>query len=147
MHSSAERARRVAAAALLVMLAGCDGGAPAEVAPSAGRSGPPAAVDTPPPEYPEKLACAGVGGTVQLRVNIGADGRIGDVQVQQGSGNAELDAVAAKAVRNWTFRPAMQMGQPVAKWIAVPMTFHVPQPRPERCFVLDEQPEGALQPK
>jgi protein TonB len=112
-----------------------------------GRSGPPAAVETPPPDYPEALACAGVGGTVQLRVNIGTDGRIGQVEVQQGSGNADLDAVAAKAVRAWTFRPAMQMGQPVAKWIAVPMTFHVPQPRPEHCFVLDEQQGASLQPK
>jgi protein TonB len=138
--------RLVVSAALVVLLAGCDAGTPASNVP-VGRSGPPAAVDTPPPEYPEALACAGVGGTVQLRVNIGTDGRIGQVEVQQGSGNADLDAVAAKAVRAWTFRPAMQMGQPVAKWIAVPMTFHVPQPRPEHCFVLDEQQGASLQPK
>jgi protein TonB len=138
--------RTVATAALVVFLAGCDAGAPVTDVPT-GRSGPPAAVETPPPEYPEALACAGVGGTVQLRVNIGTDGRIGQVEVQQGSGNADLDAVAAKAVRAWTFRPAMQMGKPIAKWIAVPMTFHVPQPRPQHCFVLDEQQAGALNAK
>jgi len=104
-------------------------------------------VETPPPAYPETLACAGIGGTVQLRVNVGADGRVGEVAVQQGSGNAELDAVATKAVRAWRFNPAMQMGKPVSKWIAVPMTFHVPQPRPQNCYVLDEQQRNALAPK
>lgn len=112
-----------------------------------GPSGPPAAVETPPPEYPEALACAGVGGTVQLRVQIETDGRIRNVEVQQGSGNAQLDAVAAAGVKAWKFRPAMQAGKPVPKWIAVPMTFHVPQPRPQHCFVLDEQQAGSLQPK
>jgi periplasmic protein TonB len=138
--------RALAVAPLLLLLAACDGGAPAPATP-VGRSGPPAAVDTPPPTYPEALACAGVGGTVQLRVNVGTDGRIGQVEVQQSSGNADLDAVAAKAVRAWKFRPAMQAGTPIAKWIAVPMTFHVPQPRPQHCFVLDEQQKDALKAK
>ena len=138
--------RALAFAPLLFLLAACDGGAPTPAAP-AGRSGPPAAVETPPPAYPEALACAGVGGTVQLRVNIGTDGQVGQVEVQQSSGNADLDQVAAKAVRDWKFRPAMNAGQPVAKWIAVPMTFHVPQPRPQHCFVLDEQQDDALKPQ
>jgi protein TonB len=138
--------RLLALAAATLVLAACNGPQPDAAAP-VGRSGPPAAVDTPPPAYPESLACAGVGGTVQLRVNIGTDGHIGQVEVQQSSGNADLDAVASKAVRDWTFRPAMQLGQPVAKWIMVPMTFHVPQPRPEHCFVLDEQQGDALKAK
>ena len=132
--------------AATLLLAACNGQTPATTAP-VGRSGPPAAVETPPPAYPESLACAGVGGTVQLRVNIGTDGRVGQVEVQQSSGNAELDQVAAKAVREWKFRPAMNAGTAVAKWIAVPMTFHVPQPRPQHCFVLDEQQRDALKAK
>ena len=138
--------RTLALAPLVLLLAACDGGAPTPAAPT-GPSGPPAAVETPPPDYPEALACAGVGGTVQLRVNIGTDGKVGQVEVQQSSGNADLDQVAARAVRNWKFRPAMNAGTPVAKWIAVPMTFHVPQPRPQHCFVLDEQQGDALKPK
>ncbi|WP_133478364.1 energy transducer TonB [Cognatilysobacter segetis] len=134
--------RALAIVPLVLLLAACDGGTPAPATP-VGRSGPPAAVETPPPTYPEALACAGVGGTVQLRVNIGTDGAVGEVQIQQSSGNADLDQVAAKAVRDWKFRPAMQAGTPVAKWIAVPMTFHVPQPRPDHCFVLDEQAGGS----
>ena len=137
------RALAVGLAAL--SLAACGGTAPAPVA--SGASSPPSAVDTPPPAYPEALACNGVGGTVQLRIRIEADGRIRQTEIQTGSGNAELDAAAQAAVRDWTFNPAKQAGRPVAQWIAVPMTFHVPQPRPERCFALDEQQAGSLQPQ
>ncbi|TZF84432.1 energy transducer TonB [Cognatilysobacter lacus] len=136
--------RLLPVAALFVLLVGCDSGAP--VAPL-GVSSPVTAVDTPPPAYPERLACNGVGGTVQLRVHIETDGHIRQSEVQQSSGNAELDTAAQQAVLKWTFRPEMQAGHAVAKWIAVPMTFHVPQPRPEHCFVLDEQAQGALKAK
>jgi protein TonB len=138
--------RALATALAVLSLAACSGGnTPPPVA--VGASSPPSAVQTPPPTYPEALACNGVGGTVQLRIRIGTDGRIGETQVQKSSGNAELDAAAQAAVREWTFNPAKQAGKPVAQWIAVPMTFHVPQPRPERCFALDEQQANALQPQ
>ena len=138
--------RPFVAALAAVTLAACSGGnTPPPVA--VGASSPPSAVQTPPPTYAEALACNGVGGTVQLRIRIETDGRIGDVQVQNSSGNAELDAAAQAAVRDWTFNPARQAGKPVAQWIAVPMTFHVPQPRPDRCFALDEQQANALQPE
>ena len=138
--------RPFVAALAAVTLAACSGSnTPPPVA--VGASSPPSAVQTPPPTYPEALACNGIGGTVQLRIRIETDGRIGDVQVQNSSGNAELDAAAQAAVRDWTFNPARQAGKPVAQWIAVPMTFHVPQPRPDRCFALDEQQANALQPE
>lgn len=99
----------------------------------------PMARNTPPPEYPEALACDGIGGQVVLMLRIGADGRTGDVQVRQGSGHRELDDAAIAAVRGWEFRPATAAGRPVPKKIQVPVTFRPPQIRPERCFVLDEQ--------
>lgn len=129
----------LATGAAALLLAGCN--APAPTAP-VGRSSPPVAVSTPPPAYPEALACNGVGGTVQLRVRIEADGRIREAELQQGSGNAELDAAARAAVTSWTFRPAMQAGKPVAQWIAVPMTFRVPPA--DRCEALKAQGEDAL---
>jgi protein TonB len=125
-----------------VLLAACgESPPPAPV----GRSSPPAAIETPPPSYPETLACNGVGGIAQLQIRIEPDGRVGEVKVQKSSGNADLDAAGTQAVRNWKFRAAMQAGKPVAQWIAVPMNFRVPQPRPERCFALDEQQAGKLQ--
>lgn len=136
--------RASAVVAFAAVLAGC-GQSPAPV--PVGVSSPPAALRTPPPEYPEALACNGVGGTVQLRIRIEADGSVGQVQVQQGSGNAQLDAAAQAAVRGWTFKPAMQAGRPASQWISVPMNFHVPQPRPERCYALDEKAGDSLQPR
>lgn len=131
------RSRVGLALALAMLLAGCSQGAvpPAPVGPSR----PPTAVKTPPPAYPEALACDGIGGTVQLLVRVGVDGRIGHVEMQRGSGNAQLDQAAAAAVRDWEFRPALQAGTPVERKIAVPMTFHAPVERPTRCFALDEQ--------
>lgn len=133
--------RAAAAFLALALLAGCDASAPTATAPVA-RSSPPTAVSTPPPAYPEALACNGVGGTVQLRVRIETDGRIRQVELQQGSGNAELDAAAQAAVKNWTFRPAMQAGKPVAQWIAVPMNFRVPPA--DQCEALKARAADAL---
>ena len=121
----------------LVLLAGC-GNAPAPV-PTVGHSEPPRAVSTPPPEYPEVLACDGIGGTVDLRVTIDPNGRAGAIRLQKSSRNASLDEAAIAAVRTWQFRPATRGGKPVPFTISVPMTFNAPVERPDRCFALDEQ--------
>ncbi|GAB1596174.1 energy transducer TonB [Lysobacter claricitrinus] len=137
---------RIAALGFVVVaLAACSEGAPPPA--PIGRSAPPTAVNTPPPVYPEAIACAGVGGTVQLRVLIGVDGHIGQTELVTGSGNRDLDAAAQTAVRGWTFNPALQAGRPVAQWIAVPMTFHVPTERPEACDTREQQAADALQKK
>jgi protein TonB len=103
------------------------------------RTTPVYAVDTPPPEYPLEVACAGVGGRAVLSVRIGKDGRPADITLKQSSGNAELDEAAQAAVRGWQFRAATTNGQPIETVIDVPMTFNAPQPRPQRCFALDEK--------
>ncbi|MGY3264980.1 energy transducer TonB [Lysobacter sp. HA35] len=138
---------RVAALGFVVAtLTACSQGAAPPTAP-VGQSAPPSAVSTPPPGYPEALACAGVGGTVQMRVLIGTDGHISQTEVVTGSGNRDLDAAAQAAARTWTFNPALQAGKPVAQWIAVPMTFHVPTERPEACDAQEQAAAEALQKK
>ena len=85
------------AAALLAasLLPACGGSAPpAEPVPP---PTPVAAIDTPPPEFPLALACAGVGGQTLLSVEIGAEGRPTRIDLVRGSGNAELDALASQA--------------------------------------------------
>ena len=96
-----------------------------------------AAIDTPPPEFPLALACAGVGGQTLLSVEIGAEGRPTRIDLVRGSGNAELDALASQAVQGWTFRPATRAGQPVPQTIQVPVNFTPPAERPAECFALD----------
>jgi len=53
------------------------------------------------PVYPDILKKMGVSGTVRVRITIGADGSVKDVEAR--GGNAIfIDSVAA-AVRNWKF--------------------------------------------
>lgn len=129
--------RHLVVIAICASLAACgQGAAPATPAVA---STPITAVHTPPPTYPDALACNGVGGTVDLRVRIETNGSIGDVAIERSSGNAQLDQAAIAGVRQWEFRAATRGGQPYAQTIAVPMTFHVPTVRPDRCFALDEK--------
>jgi protein TonB len=113
----------------------------AEPPPPTPRPGPtaPRARNTPPPVYPEALACDGIGGQVIVRLRLGTDGRPADVHVQSTSRYAALDAAAVEAVRGWEFAPATAAGKPVATTIQVPVTFSPPVERPDRCFVLDEE--------
>ncbi|MFP7721400.1 energy transducer TonB [Lysobacter sp. A3-1-A15] len=108
--------------------------------------GPPAApptelmaVDTPPPAYPEALACDDIGGQTVLAVTVGPEGRPTSVRVKQSSGQPELDVAAQEGVKAWQFRAATRNGQPVASDLQVPVTFKPPTLRPDRCFALDEE--------
>ncbi len=97
------------------------------------------AVETPPPAYPEELACDNVGGQVVLLMTVGADGRPGTVEVFRSSGITVLDKAAQEGVRDWRFKPATRGGVAQATRLQVPVNFHPPQVRPQSCFVLDEQ--------
>ena len=121
-------------AALTVLLAGCGGTPPSELVPPRTAV---AAIDTPPPEYPLALACAGVGGQALLNVEVGPAGTPTRIDLVRGSGNDELDRLARDAVQGWKFRPATSAGAPVAQSIQVPVNFTPPTVRPDACFALD----------
>ena len=138
---AAMRARNVRAGVLagaLTVLAAC-GGPPNDAAVPSVPATQVTAQATPPPVYPPRLACAGIGGEVILRVSIGTEGKPTDVFTEKGSGQSMLDAAAVTAVRGWQFKPATRGGQPVATKIRVPVTFTPPVMRPDMCFQLDEQ--------
>ncbi len=97
------------------------------------------AVDTPPPGYPEELACDNVGGQVVLAMTVGVDGKPSSVEVFRSSGNPALDKAAQEGVRGWTFKPATRAGQAQPSRLQVPVNFNPPQMRPQSCFVLDEK--------
>ena len=61
-------------------------------------------------EYTQEARANGVEGRLILRITVGADGSVADVQVQ-GSVDAALDAAAVAAVKTWTFKPAMRCGK------------------------------------
>ena len=97
------------------------------------------AVDTPPPGYPEELACDNIGGQVILAMTIGTDGKPSSVEVFRSSGAAALDQAAKEGVRTWVFKPATRDGKPQSSRLQVPVNFNPPVERPQSCYVLDEK--------
>lgn len=98
-----------------------------------------AAVQTPKPDYPMELLCAGVGGTTVLKVVVGREGKPVEVSLIGSSGQATLDEAAQKVVPTWVFEAATRNGQPVVQTIQVPVKFSPPAERPSECFQLDER--------
>jgi len=95
------------------------------------------AMQTPPPDFPIEVACAGIGGTTVLTVTVGVEGKPTEVVLAQSSGNAALDKAALERVPNWQFQAATRRGQPVPMSIKVPVNFKPPVERPADCFKLD----------
>ncbi|MEW5738795.1 MAG: TonB-dependent receptor [Myxococcota bacterium] len=92
---------------------------------------PPALLKQVPAVYPPELADAGVGGTVVMEVDIGADGKVLDLKVVQSAGEA-FDAAALAAVRQFEFSPAEVDGQPAPVRIQYAYQFFFqPPPEPE----------------
>ncbi|WP_081930790.1 energy transducer TonB [Lysobacter antibioticus] len=83
----------------------------------------PLAADNAAPRYPAGALRRGEGGTVVLRVNVGADGLPEEVEVARHSGSRELDRAALVAVRDWRFRPATRDGREVASVVEQPVEF------------------------
>ncbi|QWP74962.1 TonB family protein [Lysobacter sp. K5869] len=77
----------------------------------------------PAPRYPATALRRGEGGTVVLRVNVGADGRADEVAVTRRSGSRDLDRAALSAVRDWRFKPATRNGREVASVVQQPVEF------------------------
>lgn len=101
--------------------------APERTRPAAPAERPAQPIDPAQPEYPAAALRAGEEGSVLLRVDVGADGTPTDVQVVERSGSRELDRAAQRAVRGWTFQPAMRDGKAVASSVQVPVEFRVDQ--------------------
>ena len=126
-----------------VLLAGCGDRDSARDVPAFPPPTEPLAVDTPPPDYPLELACAGVGGEVVLVLSLDAKGVPAEVQIENSSRRPALDAAAVTAVRGWRFKPATNRGVPAPTKIRVPVKFTPPVMRPDRCFAFDEEQRRA----
>ena len=74
--------------------------------------------------YPKDAITARAEGVVVLAATVGADGTVGDVEVvRHADGWPSLDQAAVDAVRQFTYKPAMKNGGPVATQIHVKMEF------------------------
>ncbi|HMB43286.1 MAG TPA: energy transducer TonB, partial [Luteimonas sp.] len=84
----------------------------------------------PPPPYPPEALRKGLDGNVVLLVDVGADGKPSDVQVQHSQPVGVFDAAAVEAARRWTFEPKRQNGKAVASRVLVPIRFEARTERP-----------------
>lgn len=66
------------------------------------------------PAYPERARRAGVAGVVGVRIILGADGAVRQVELTVSSGSRLLDEAALEAARASTFEPATRGRAPVA---------------------------------
>ena len=98
---------------------------PPATVPAAPRAGSiaPVPISQPAPRYPPAALRQGIGGRVDVRVDIGPDGVPTSVSLVSGSGSRELDRAALDAVRRWRFRPATIDGLPSVGSVTVPIQF------------------------
>jgi TonB family protein len=79
----------------------------------------------PDPLYSDEARKQKLQGTVMMRVLVGADGRVREVQIMRGLGLG-LDENAVSAVRAWQFIPAtIGVRRPVASWITIETVFRL----------------------
>ncbi|MFN7977550.1 MAG: energy transducer TonB [Vicinamibacterales bacterium] len=73
-------------------------------------------------EYPKKVRDRGAVGTVSLQAVVETSGKVGAIRVTK-SIDADLDAAAVKALKKWTFAPAVLDGTAVPVVVTVQMGF------------------------
>jgi protein TonB len=73
--------------------------------------------------HPAALRERGIEGRVQLRVQVGADGRARQVQLQGSSGWRLFDEAALAQARDCRFRPALDGDIAVESWVEFAVRF------------------------
>jgi TonB family protein len=89
---------------------------------------PPQCAHCPAPRYPALAQERGLEGEVVLKIEVLADGRVGDVYVVSSSGFPSLDDAALAAVKGWTFYPATRDNVPAPTSQQIRIPFALPAP-------------------
>jgi protein TonB len=76
------------------------------------------------PVYPEAARRDSIEGTVWLKVWIDESGDVVQVNLQKSDGKM-FDQPAIAAAKQWTFKPAVLKGKPVAVWVSIPFRFRL----------------------
>ncbi len=74
------------------------------------------------PKYPEAAKKDNLEGKVYLNVLADAKGRVEEVKVSKSDAQIFNEAAIASA-KEWTFKPALKDGKPVATWVTIPFQF------------------------
>lgn len=79
------------------------------------------------PAYPPGAIRNGLQGSVTVRVLIGADGRVKQVEPVSSAGDDFLAATRKQALAKWRFLPATRDGVPVEGWREMTVKFVIPK--------------------
>ncbi len=77
------------------------------------------------PVYPEIAKSIGLKGNVLLRLNIGSDGGVNNIEVISSEPEGVFDKAAIDAVSKWRFKPASLGGEHVATSVNIPLKFEI----------------------
>jgi TonB family protein len=79
---------------------------------------------SPQPEFPELAKTAGVTGKVIVQVYVDKRGEVKKWKVvKEDPKDLGFGEEVEKVIKKWKFTPAIQQGNPVGVWVAVPFTF------------------------
>jgi protein TonB len=81
--------------------------------------------ENPKPLYPQEAREKGYQGEVILKVEIFANGRVGQVEVKKSSGYELLDRSASATVKKWKFIPARKGEEAIPFWVNIPIKFQL----------------------
>lgn len=77
------------------------------------------------PPYPPTLARAEVEGKAEIRILIGTDGRVKQVEEVSATDPGFFEATRRQALRHWRFKPATQDGVPIESWRTMTVRFQL----------------------
>jgi periplasmic protein TonB len=78
------------------------------------------------PDYPPSMIRAEMEGSVAIRVLVGVDGRVKDVQIVKAASADFAEATKRQALKKWRFLPATSDGQPIESWREMNVRFEIP---------------------
>jgi TonB family protein len=81
--------------------------------------------DNPKPIYPHEAKEKGYEGEVVLRVEVLANGRVGQIEIKKSSSHELLDRSALTAVKQWRFTPAKKGDVAISLWVNIPVKFQL----------------------
>jgi len=82
------------------------------------------AIDKVPIEYPAAAREQGIEGQLVLRAHIGADGKVGEVEIVRSAGPL-IDEPAVAALKRWTFTPATKCGKATESTFTIARRFEI----------------------
>lgn len=77
------------------------------------------------PDYPSSMVRMELEGRVSLKVLVGADGRVKQVQILSATDPAFASATERQALNSWRFKPATKDGVPYESWYTTSVIFQL----------------------